>query len=244
MKSLIFTAFLVIASVIFFTGEAMAQNEGTLLMMNGKVLEVSELNDSSYTFLKYVFDKNQKKRRRIDLRSSRREGLPYRLDYRSKKGESVPLKLSDGKTDREDVFSFTSASGEEKLYYFYDEPLGNLATVEEMRAYVYGERDARFGVSGKAWFYSGLAIGISAGYASRNSVLAFAVPPIFALGARIPVVRIKDETIQDPAYKFNEDYAAGYEAQARSKYTLEALKGSAIGTVIGLVAYAIIDNNL
>lgn len=220
-----------------------SQDKGTLLLMNGKMMEVTQLNDSSYTFLKYVFDKNQFKRQRIDLRSARRRGEPYRLDFVSKKGMEVPVKLKDGQIDREDVFSFTPENGPEKLYYFYDEGRGNLATEEEMRAYVIGERDARFGVTGRAWFYSGIAVGFATGYASRTSVLALAVPPIFALGARIPVVKIKEKTIQDLKYKYNDDYAAGYESQARSKFTREALKGSVIGTVLGLITYVIVDNN-
>lgn len=220
-----------------------SQGEGELLLLNGKVLEVRDFNDSTFTYLQYEFDKNQFKRRKIDLRVARREKRPYRMDFRSDRGMKLETIYKEGRTDREDAFAFTSVEGEETLYYFYDEPMGNLATEAEMRAYVLGERDARYAVTGKAWFYSGLALGFATGYASRTSVLAFAVPPIFALGARIPVVRIKEESIQDIKYKYNEDYAAGYESQSRGKFTREALKGSALGTVLGLITYVIVDNN-
>lgn len=220
-----------------------AQEKGQLLLMNGKLIEVENLNDTSFTNLQYVYDKNQFKRQRIDLRSARKENQPYELDYESEKGSEVPVVMREGAMEREAVFSYIPPDGDEKVFYFYDEPLGNVASEEEMRAFVIGERDARFGVSGNAWLYSGLAAGLITGYASRGSVLALAVPPLAALTARIPVVKIKEENIRDLKYKFNEEYAAGYENYARSKYTRKALLGSAIGTAIGLLTYAVVDNN-
>jgi len=225
------------------TSSIQAQEKGQLLLMNGKLIEVENLNDTSYTNLQYIFDKNQFKRQRIDLRSARKEKKRYRIDFESERGAKVPVVLRDGAMERDAVFSFQPASGEERIYYFYDEPLGNVALVEEMRAFVIGERDARFGVTGNAWLYGGMAVGLISGYAARGSVLALAVPPLVALTARIPVVKIKEENIQDLKYKFNEDYAAGYETYARSKYTRKALLGSAIGTAIGLLTYAVVDNN-
>ena len=211
--------------------------------MNGKVLEVSHFDDSTYTTLNYRFDKNQFKRQRIDLREARRAGRGHDPFFSSEKGKSVPVVLKSGSLDRRETFSYSEKGKGEQLYYYYDEPVGNIASVEEMRAFVMGERDARYGVSGKGWFYSGLVVGLATGYASRTSVLAFAVPPLFSLGAKIPIINIKEEHILDSKYQYNEDYAAGYEQYARSKNTREALKGSAIGTVIGLVLFAIIDNN-
>jgi hypothetical protein len=236
----------ILFSMLMLSGaiSMLAQNgEGSLLLMNGEVIKVDGLNDSTHTYLEYLYDKNQFKRRRIDMRSARKSGGVYRLGDESMKGEQIPIVLKEGRMEREDVFSFTTVDGKEKLYYFYDEGRGNLATEEEMRAFVIGERDARLGVRGNAWLYSGLAVGFATGYAARNSVLALAVPPIFALGARIPVVRIREETIQDLSYQYNEEYAAGYESQARGKFTRKALLGSAIGTALGLISYAVVDNN-
>jgi hypothetical protein len=112
-----------------------------------------------------------------------------------------------------------------------------------MRAFVIGERDARYSVTGKGWFYTGLATGAITGYFSRTSILALAVPPIFALSAQIPTIRIRKEYISDLSYRYNEDYAAGFESYARSKNTIEALKGSALGTILGIVAFIVVDNN-
>lgn len=220
-----------------------AQETGQLLLMNGKLIEVQNLNDTSFTNLHYQFDKNQFKRQQIDLRSARKQKKRYTLEFKSEKGSEVPIVLKEGALDRDDVFSYQPIRGEERVYYFYDEPLGNDIAEAEMRAFVIGERDARFGVTGNAWLYGGMAAGLITGYAARGSVLALAVPPLVALTARIPVVRIKEEAIQDSKYKYNEDYAAGYESYARSKYARKALLGSAIGTAIGLLTYSVVDNN-
>jgi len=220
-----------------------AQEKGELLLMNGKLIQVENLNDTSFTNLQYRLDRNQFKRKQIDLRSARKQNENDR-NFQSQKGLEVPIVLRDGAMDRDAVFSFQPMVGKERVYYFYDEPLGNVASVEEMRAFVVGERDARFGLTGNAWLYGGMAVGLMTGYAARGSILALAVPPLVALTARIPVVRIKEKNIQDLSYKFNEDYAAGYETYARSKYARKALLGSAIGTAIGLLTYAIVDNNL
>lgn len=220
-----------------------AQNKDQLLLMNGKVLEVLNFNDTSFTNLQYDFDRNQFKRTRIDIREARKKGEVYESGFKSLKGREVPEVLERGQLDRDEVFSYSSAMGEERVFYFYDESLGNVATENEMRAFVTGERDARFGVSGNAWFYSSLAVGFITGYMAEGSVLALAVPPVLALSARIPVVKIKEKNIQDLSYKFNDDYAAGYERYSRGLFARKALIGSAVGTALGLMSFAVIDNN-
>ena len=116
-------------------------------------------------------------------------------------------------------------------------------SVEQMGFYVLGERDARYGVSGKAWFYSGLVVGGVSGYLLESSVWSLAVPPLFALTTKIPVISIKEEHISDQAMIGNEYYALGYEKQARSKNAIQALKGSALGTLLGIATFLIVDNN-
>jgi hypothetical protein len=219
------------------------QNSGQLLLMNGRLLEVQNFNDTAYTDLRYDFDRNQFKRLKIDIRQARKLDGVYQLGMTSEKGKEIMSEMRASSIDRDEVFSFTSDAGEEKLFYYYDEPLGNVATEEEMRAIVIGQRDARLNVNGNAWLYSGLAVGFATGYAARGSVLALAVPPIFALSARIPIVKIKGSHIQDPKYKYNEDYAVGYERYARGIFTRKALIGSAIGTALGLLTYTVVDNN-
>ena len=234
----------VLAIICFlFSVQACAQQPAELLLINGKRLEVYQLNDTAYVPLQYNFDKNFFKKERINQKAARKKDILFTGDFSTKKAESIPVVMKAGSLDREDVFSVTYPSGIEKVYYAYDEPLGNVFQENEMRAYVYGERDARAALSGKVWFYSGLAIGAVSGYALKTSVVSFAVPPVFALAANIPIIHIKERYIADKSYQYNENYARGFERYARGKNTIEALKGSAIGTVLGIIAYSIIDNN-
>ena len=231
--------------IIFFliSVSAFGQQPAELLLMNGKRLEVFQLDDSTYVPLQYDFDKNFFKKERLNLKAARKQKMLYTGDFSTPKAQSIPVVMKAGSMDRDDVFSVKYPSGREKVYYFYDEPLGNSLQENEMRAYVYGERDARAALSGKAWFYSGLAVGIISGYALKTSVLSLAVPPVFALAANIPIIHIKERYIADRTYQYNENYALGFERYARGKNTIQALKGSAIGIALGIVAYAIIDNN-
>lgn len=223
--------------------EISAQESARILLMNGKVMDVIQLDDSTQTVLTYQYDKNYFKRERINLRAARKLEVMYTPDFTSAKGNEVPIVLREGKMERDEVFAIQDSTGYEKVLYSFDEPAGNYLTQEQMRAYVVGEKDARFGVRGQFWFYTGLATGAISGYAFRSSLYALAYPPLFALTAQIPTVHIKDNHISDATYLYNEDYARGYASYSRSKYTREALKGSVLGTIIGIVAYAIVDNN-
>lgn len=230
--------------IAFFTVQlAFAQQPARLLLMNGKYLEVYQLDDSSYVPLQYEYDANYYKKERINLKAAREQGAFYTPAFTTPKAKSLPVVLKKGSMDREEVFSVQYPAGGEKVFYYYDEPLGNYLSEDQMRAFVIGERDARNIHRGRGWFYSGLAVGLAAGYGLKTSVVSLAVPPLFALTAKIPSIRIKDQYIADKAYKYNEDYASGFESYARSRNTLQALKGSAIGTLVGIIAYSIVDNN-
>jgi len=227
----------------FVSSSLEAQERGELLLMNGKILEVLNFNDSTFTNFQYQFDRCQYRRLRIDIRQAKREQGNYTLGFESAKGVLVPKDIVFGSLDRDEVFSYTKENALEKIYYVYDEPLGNVATVEEMKAYVLGERDARLSVSGNFWLFAGAAVGAITGYVAEGSVLSLAVPPLLALSARIPIVKIKTSSIQDLTYKHNQSYAAGYERYSRGLFARKALIGGAIGTALGLLSYTLIDNN-
>jgi hypothetical protein len=239
MKTFLFALFVSLGYSTF----AQEASPVTLQLMNGKVMEVYGLNDSSFTNLQYQFDKNYFKRERLNNRERREQEDYFNQSITTEKADALPVVLREGATDREDVMSIVYSDGSEKMLYMYDEPVGNVLTEMEMRSYVTGSRDARVAITGKVWFYAGLGVGAVASYATSQSILALAIPPVFALSAKIPTIKIPKKAISDPLYYGDMDYAAGFERTARSKNVREGLKGSAIGTIIGLVAYTLIDNN-
>ncbi len=220
-----------------------AQAKSVLLFTSGRELEVYQVDDSTYVPITYKYDSKFFKKERINSVAARKENTVYSLGFSSPKAQEIPIVLKEGSTLREDVFAITNADGTEHLYYYFDEIEGDGLALPQMRALVYGSRDARNAIRAKGWFYSGLVVGAATGYALQTSVFSLAVPPVFALGARIPTVRIKERYIQDLSYQYNEDYASGFGSFARSKRTVEALKGSAIGTLLGIVVYSVVSNN-
>ena len=221
----------------------MAQQAVKLYYLNGKVLEVYNLDDSTQVPVSFQFDKNYFKKERLRIKEARKLGVLYSAELTSSEGNDIPIVLKDGNADRSDLYAAEDSLGKMKFYYFQDDLNGNDFSVEQMGFYVLGERDARYGVSGKAWFYSGLAVAGVSGYLLESSVWSLAVPPLFALTTKIPVISIKEEHISDQAMIGNEYYALGYEKQARSKNAIQALKGSALGTLLGIATFLIVDNN-
>ena len=239
-------AFLLFLSV-FFAVQSFAQEPSVLQLMNGKRIEVYKVDDSTQVNITYVFDKNFFKKERINVKAFRRDpgetGNAFSPDYTTPKAESIPIVKREGAIPRDEVFSIVRPDGTEELIYFYDEPLGNYLKEEEMRAFVYGERDARYGVTAKGWFYAGMGVGLAGGYLLETSIWSVAIPPVFMLSTKIPVVKINDDHISDKSYRYNENYAMGYESHKRSKSAIEALKGSAVGTLLGILAFVVVDNN-
>ncbi len=237
MKYFFALSFFTLSTVLY------AQEPSTLQMMNGKLMEVYQFNDSSFTNLQFQYDKNFFKRERLNNRLRRKEKDYFNQNLVSEKAAALPLVLREGAAEREEVFAVTHPNGNKKHFYYYDEMVGNDLSMEAMSDFISGESDARVVSTGKGWFYAGLGIGVVSGYAARQSIFVLAVPPLFALSANIPVIKIREEYVRDKSHLNNLDYAAGFESYTRSKNVREGLKGSAIGILVGLVTYAIVDNN-
>lgn len=220
-----------------------AQEQYKLLLMNGQEIPVFDFNDTSFTHLQFTFDKNHIKRERLHIKERRKANEYFNTNVRSEKADDAPIVMREGRRSRNEVFAVRHPNGTEKVYYYFSEEDGNYLSEPEVRSFIAGQGDARIAVAGKGWLWAGLGIGAATGYAARGSLLALAVPPLFALSTKIPVVQIPAPKISNLSYQHDPDYAAGFETQVRSRNIRQALKGSAMGTVLGLIAFAIVDNN-
>lgn len=141
-------------------------------------------------------------------------------------------------THRSDIFSMQKAGQEEEILYALDDVLGDWMTVDEMRIYMAGEQDARDNFKANGVFYAGMPVGAVVAYLAQGGlILTLGGPVLYTLLQLAPNIRIKEETITNLVHQYNEIYALGYERVARSKQMVQALKGSAIGMVLGLVGY-------
>lgn len=142
---------------------------------------------------------------------------------------------------RSEIFSVTRESGTENVYYQPDPVLGEDLTEEEMRIYVTGAKDARNAYNPLWTAVGGVLFAGVISYLSQGGLILTIAPPIvYMLIQFIPYIKIKEETMSNLNYQYNDLYASGYESVARSKKVLAGLKGGVLGSIIGFVTYLII----
>lgn len=238
--------------LIGFSAESAAQY--TFEMMNGRLLEVFDYNDSAFVDIKFKFDKNSMKNERIRLYNENlrfkladekgddigREQLDQLVKQKSKTLKSP--KIKEGFVDRTEIFAIHEPDGSKEILYEHAEEIGNYYTVPEMQEFILGERDALLRFKAKRAFWGGVAFGALGGFAWQNSLFALTTPVIWTGITAIPTIRIKDRYMSDPTLR-TEPYKAGFAKTARTRNMLQGLMGSTVGTVAGLLIYAVIANN-
>lgn len=135
----------------------------------------------------------------------------------------------------DEIYCVKYGNGFTDYYYSQDTLKGNYFTRDEMRYYMYGERDARKGFKARG---SLIGAGI-VGLASGGLGLFFA--PVFPYGymalSGIPKVRIRHSTISNPNYIEQDAYILGYERVSRTKRRIQAIIGGTIGLAAGYGLY-------
>lgn len=135
----------------------------------------------------------------------------------------------------DDIYNIKFENGSSKYYYFQDTLHGNYFTRDEMQYYIYGERDARKGFKARGSLIGAGTVGIVSGG------LGIFFAPVFPYGymalSGTPKVRIKHNTISNPAYIDQDAYILGYERVSRSKRRIQSLIGGTIGLAVGYGLY-------
>lgn len=123
----------------------------------------------------------------------------------------------------------------EKIFYTQDTVAGNYFTPEEVRMFIYGQRDAdkkyRNYLAGPGGFLVG-----AAGMILLGDPFLAVIPP-FAYSAAVvylPKIRIRPHTVTSREFLKYDTYIMGYEKVARKKLFLNALKGSFLGIAAGV----------
>lgn len=143
----------------------------------------------------------------------------------------------------DEIYCVKYASGFTDYYYSQDTLKGNYFTREEMKYYMYGERDARKGFKARGSLIGAGVVGLASG----GLGLFFA--PVFPYGymalSGITKVKIKHSTISNPNYIDQDAYILGYERVSRTKRRIQALIGGTIGLAAGYGLYfGILKQNL
>jgi hypothetical protein len=161
----------------------------------------------------------------------------YKVEFKIEKRKG---KKKDRSMHKSEIFSLIQ-NGEEEVLYAPDPILGDDLSVQEMRIFIAGERDARKYYDARPTFWVGFGASMAGAIFASGALLAtLTLPVLYPLAQLIPVIKIKEKYISDPNHRYNEVYAAGFESVARSKKVLGGLKGAFLGALTGVLIVAII----
>lgn len=142
----------------------------------------------------------------------------------------------------EDVFSVTDSTGKETVWYFHDPAFGNDLTVDEMRWFIKGERDARIGYRPTVPVLGGFLLGAGLVIGLDLEVNSLFIPPVYAGLMAWPRVHVTPGSVRDPLMEGDDHYAAGYSVVGRPKRVVRSLWSTAAGVAVGLLVRQLIIN--
>jgi hypothetical protein len=137
------------------------------------------------------------------------------------------------------IFSIKSPDGEH-IMYVYDTVIGNEFTIDEMRYFMYGERDADNNFKANGCLVIGAAVGLLSGI--TGSFLCPIPPFAFTALSGLQKVKIRKETVTNLDYLTHDPYLMGYERVAKKKRKLKSLIGGGLGLVVGLGTYGVLKS--
>lgn len=171
----------------------------------------------------------------------------YQFDYYKNGGTVKSIELSKFR-----MFSITNTSGEETVLYKQDTLMGNFYSENEMRMFIYGQRDAYKKVNGNAMFLTTFALGFGtvlfdtydgsktpAFFSRKPSVTPIVVPFALTIGAGLIKSKVRKEHAADVTFLSSEYYIEGFQKVAKSKRVKSAFIGSVSGILSGFIVYAI-----
>jgi hypothetical protein len=171
------------------------------------------------------------------LKGSLLEKTKYEFTFKDLNGNQMAI-------DKYRVFSFRQ-NNKETVVYEFDTLSGNFLQVEEMKKFVFGERDAYATFKPKFANYMALGVGAGTGFMmQKNSEFAFIpIPLVFTAITLVFPTKVNQKKITDLKYLKEDEYLRGYERVARSKRTQGVLKNSLIGMGAGFLVGLIVNGN-
>jgi hypothetical protein len=158
------------------------------------------------------------------------------VDITRKKG-----KVKRHEVHKSEIFSITKAGQPEQVFYAKDEMLGDIFEVAEMRVYLAGEKDARENYSALPTFIAGFVLCGAVAYWGEDGYFTALIPPVaYTVFQLIPKIKIREKTMSDKGYKYNDFYLYGYEPPARSRKLIRGMQGGFGGSAAGVVLWMLL----
>lgn len=135
----------------------------------------------------------------------------------------------------QDIYCVHYHHGGKHYYYSQDTSIYHWFTREEMHYFIKGEQDGRKGFTARGCLMGAGVAGLVGGLSGTffGPVLPYGYMALCGL----PKVKIRHNTISNPAYIDSDAYILGYERSARYKRRIRSLLGGSIGLAIGYTAY-------
>lgn len=127
--------------------------------------------------------------------------------------------------------------GMRRYYYQQDSTIYNYFTRDEMWMFMKGERDARKGFKARGSLIGAGIAGLLGGM--TGTFWAPVAPYGYMACVGIPKVRIRANTVSNPAYIDSDGYILGYERVARHKRRIQAIIGGTVGLAVGYAFYGL-----
>ncbi len=135
------------------------------------------------------------------------------------------------------IFMVRYANGDKRYYYQQDSLLSNWFSRDEMWMYMKGENDARKGFKAKGAMIGAGIAGIAGGM--TGTFWGPIAPYGFMALSGLPKIKIKHNTISNPAYVESDAYILGYERVARQRRKIKSVIGGTVGLIIGYTFYGL-----
>ena len=138
--------------------------------------------------------------------------------------------------DKYRLFSYIQ-DNKETIIYEFDTLSGNFLKVNDMKMFVYGERDAHKTYKNTFVNTLGLISGGVAGYFihKEQSLVYLPYPLVYTIITLPFTTRVRQKKLKNLQYIKEAEYLRGYERVAKSKRTQSALKSSVIGLGVGFL---------
>ncbi|MBL4668460.1 MAG: hypothetical protein JKY30_04280 [Flavobacteriales bacterium] len=165
------------------------------------------------------------------------EKTNYEFTFKNKKEKQFII-------DKYRVFSYTQ-NNKESIVYEFDTLSGNFLKVQNMKMFVYGERDAHQTFKPLATNILGFAFGSTAGYLmQKEENFIYIVSPLLITSVTLLFpTKVKQKRLTNTQYLKEDEYLRGYERIARSKRTQGILKSSIAGMGVGFLIGLLVNGS-
>ncbi len=166
------------------------------------------------------------------------------FSYYKNKGKQKQIELTKIR-----VFSITDSKGSESILYKRDSTMGGYFSQNEMKMFIYGQRDSYNSYQTKPLFIASFMLGYGSvlfdTYNADNggmftgspTIAPIIMPLVITMGSGLLKSKIKREYVSDITYLNNEFYIEGFQKVSKARRLKSSFLGSVIGVAAGFATY-------